>query len=245
MAVNPSDFTEKQQDVSTFKEPFLVSQNQVSARLGAQKRVMGDKDTSRHPVERVSWDDATDFCRRLSALPSEHAAARIYRLPTEAEWEYACRAGTTTRRYCGDEEDSLFKYAWLFENSGGMTHPVGEKKPNAWGLYDMNGNVWQWCHDWYGSGYYVKSATEDPEGNPRGLSRVRRGGAWNYAARKCRSGKRFDGRPGSHGGDTGLRVALVLDDTALERAKISGTTDGAEPSRGATVGNPLTTVPTR
>ena len=102
---------------------------------------MAGKDTSRHPVETVNWDDAMEFCRKLSAMPAERAARRVYRLPTEAEWEYACRAGTTTRWYSGDDEAGLADVAWFNKNAGGMTHPVGEKKPNAWGLYDMHGNV--------------------------------------------------------------------------------------------------------
>ena len=117
-----------------------LPETEVKSRLDDRKKVAG-KDTSRHPVETVNWDEAMEFCRRLSAMPAERAARRVYRLPTEAEWEYACRAGTTTRWYCGDDEAGLVDVAWFNKNAGRMTHPVGEKKPNAWGLYDMHGNV--------------------------------------------------------------------------------------------------------
>lgn len=94
-----------------------------------------------NPVEMVTWEDAVEFCRRLSELPAEKAAGNVYRLPTEAEWEYACRAGTTTKFSFGDNESGLGDYAWYYDNSGRNTHPVGGKLPNAWGLYDMYGNV--------------------------------------------------------------------------------------------------------
>ena len=145
------------------------------------------KDTSRHPVETVNWDEAMEFCRRLSAMPAERAARRVYRLPTEAEWEYACRAGTTTRWYCGDDEAGLVDVAWFNKNAGGMTHPVGEKKPNAWGLYDMHGNVYQWCADWFSPDYYKQSPPSDPSGPPAGSVRVLRGGYWNNSPSSCRS----------------------------------------------------------
>ena len=141
MGVNPSAFTEKQMDVSGFQPP--LPKEQVEWRFNVE--AVAGKDTSRHPVDTVSWEDAMEFCRRLSAMPAERAAGRVYRLPTEAEWEYACRAGTTTRWFCGDDEAKLVEVAWFDKNSGEMTHPVGEKRPNAWGLYDMYGNVWQWC----------------------------------------------------------------------------------------------------
>ena len=163
------------------------------------------------PVEQVSWDDAVEFCRKLSALPGEKAAKRRYGLPTEAQWEYACRAGTTTRWYVGDNEAGLFDVAWFNTNSGGQTHPVGGKKPNAWGLYDMHGNVWEWCQDWCDKEYYAKSPLDDPAGPPGGWFRAMRGGYWSDPARSCRSAFRNADRPGYRYA-MGFRVSLVLVD---------------------------------
>ena len=112
-------------------------------------------------------------------------------MPTEAQWEYACRAGSTTRYCFGDDESGLGEYAWYSANSGGKTHPVGEKKPNAWGLYDMHGNVWEWCQDWYDGGYYANSPTDDPTGPATGSIRVYRGGSWNDPAGRCQSATRI------------------------------------------------------
>jgi len=133
----------------------------------------------RAPIEQVSWNDAVQFCRRLSQLPQEKAAGHVYKLPSEAQWEYACRAGTTTQYYFGNDATRLAEYAWWKENSGGTTHPVGQKKPNAWGLYDMHGNMWEWCADWFGEGYYKQSPPNDPTGAPSGAWRVLRGGSFD------------------------------------------------------------------
>ena len=132
---------------------------------------MSGKDTSGYPVETVSWEDAVEFCKRLSAKEG-----KTYRLPTEAEWEYACRAGTTTEWYCGDKEDELGRVAWYRKNSGKMPHPVGGKEANSWGLFDIHGNVFEWCADWYDSDYYANSPPSDPPGPERGAFRVFRGG---------------------------------------------------------------------
>ena len=171
-------------------QPFYLGVHEVT---NAQwKAVMGEvpsqwQDADR-PVEQVSWDDAVKFCRKLSALPAERAAGRVYRLPTEAEWEYACRAGSKTRYSFGDDEAELEEHGWFNDNSGVATHPVGQKKPNAWGLYDMHGNVWEWCADWYGA--YPANAVADPSGRDGGSIRVIRGGSWLYSAGHCRSADR-------------------------------------------------------
>ena len=135
-------------------------------------------------VETVSWEDAVEFCRRLSDLPEEKAAGRVYRLSTEAQWEYACRAGTTTAYSFGDDASKLGDCAWFGENSGGSPHPVGRKKPNSWGLYDMHGNVWEWCSDWYDQ--YPSGAVTDPTGPQSGLKRVNLGGCYSRPAADSR-----------------------------------------------------------
>jgi formylglycine-generating enzyme required for sulfatase activity len=161
------------------------------------------------PVENVSWNDCLEFCRKLTER--QRAAGRLpagvaYRLPTEAEWEYACRAGTTTRYYTGDSESDLARAGWYDGNSGDRTHPVGQKVANAFGLYDMHGNVWEWCQDWYGP-YGTANAT-DPRGPQRGPGRVVRGGGWYYYARKCRSAYRNFCNPDNAYDFYGFRLVL-------------------------------------
>jgi formylglycine-generating enzyme required for sulfatase activity len=158
-----------------------------------------------NPVENVSWDDAVEFCRKLSQLPKEKAAGHVYRLPTEAEWEYACRAGTTTAFSFDDDASQLGQYAWFDENSGTTTHPVGGKKPNPWGLYDMHGNVWEWCQDWHGE--YPSEPVTDPTGPTTGSYRVFRGGRWVSVARYCQSGNRDRFYPSLRDSGLGFRVA--------------------------------------
>jgi formylglycine-generating enzyme required for sulfatase activity len=175
---------------------------------GWGKDEVSGEDTSRFPVESVSWEEAVEFCRKLSSLPEEKAESRSYRLPTEAEWEYACRAGTTTLYGFGDDPASLGEYAWKRDNSDRKTHPVGEKKPNAWGLYDMHGNVWEWCQDRYGEDYYAGSPTDDPPGPEKGSGRVLRGGSWSTFPRNCRSAPRGWHTPGYRDSTYGFRVAL-------------------------------------
>jgi formylglycine-generating enzyme required for sulfatase activity len=167
------------------------------------------------PVETVSWFDASDYCAALTQR--ERVAGRIatnsvYRLPTEAEWEYACRAWTSTRFSYGDDPGStnLTNYAWYYDNSGGTTHPVGQKLPNPWGLYDMHGNVYEWCQDWYD--VYPGGTALDPQGPATGSDRVIRGGSWcgwrDYAW-VCRSADR-SGNCGPDFGYYGVGFRVVL-----------------------------------
>ncbi len=180
------------------------------SRGGTGKDDVSGVDTSRFPVEHVSWEDAVEFCRRLSAQDG-----REYRLPTEAEWEYACRAGTTTEYYTGSGEHALEDAGWYgaystpVGNSQKRTNRVGQKRPNAFGLYDMHGNVWEWCSDWYDTSYYAKSPANDPQGPSTGSYRVLRGGGWFYHAVGCRSAVRDGYVPSLRLSYLGFRVALV------------------------------------
>ena len=149
------------------------------------------------PVVGVSWDDAVAFAKWAQG-----------RLPTEAEWEYACRAGTTTEYSFGDDAARLGEYAWFGNNSDQQTQPVGTKMPNAWGLYDMHGNVWEWCQDYYNSGYYKQSPEVDPAGPSMASYRVFRGGSWGHGAANCRSACRISITPDFRLNDLGFRLAL-------------------------------------
>lgn len=172
-----------------------------------------------HPVVNLSWNDAAAFCRWLS-----EKEGLSYRLPTEAEWEYACRAGTTTRFYCGDEVANLplvanvrdaaakatfpwWKHALPSNDGHAFTAPVGSYTPNAFGLFDMHGNAWEWCADWYDAGYYAHSPVDDPPGPPTGTHRVARGGSWWLRPDIARSAFRIRVLPTERCCDTGFRVA--------------------------------------
>jgi formylglycine-generating enzyme required for sulfatase activity len=165
------------------------------------------KNNPQNPVEKVSWDDAQAFCQKLSQI-----TGKTYRLPTEAEWEYACRAGTTTRYYFGDNDNQLGDYAWYNGNSNNTTHPVGQKKPNGWGIYDMSGNVWEWCEDdWHDS--YAGA----PDDGSAWLTndndyRMLRGGSWGDIPDLCRSAFRFSiyYRRVNRYDDLGFRVVCVF-----------------------------------
>ncbi len=150
------------------------------------------------PVESVSWDDCKGFVQKLNAkLGSEGGG---FRLPTEAEWEYACRAGTT-----GGYAGVLGDLGWYDGNSGSTPHPVGEKRANAWGIYDMHGNVWEWCEDWRGD--YPSGSVTDPTGPSTGSNRVCRGGSWCCVATYCRSARRYWLEPGDRDDALGFRLA--------------------------------------
>lgn len=159
------------------------------------------------PVEEVTWTEAIEFCRKLSATPEEKILGRVYRLPTEAEWEFACRAGTGSRRSFGDDRtQDLGEYAWYGGNAGGTPHPVGQKMPNEWGFFDMYGNVWEWCSDWYGP--LPPGRLIDPEGPSVGDVRVYRGGSWGSQADRCQSSNRDGYAPTHRQSHLGFRVAL-------------------------------------
>ena len=166
----------------------------------------GSKGWSTLPVTNISWNEATAFCEMLTSISEEKEAGYVYRLPTEAEWEYACRCGTTTTYSYGDDEGILGDFAWVVDNSAGRKHPVGEKQPNRWGLYDMHGNVWEWCSDWQGP--YAADSVTDPQGPAAGLNRVVRGGSWYHPASYSRSASRGWNRPSSRLDDFGFRLAM-------------------------------------
>jgi len=164
------------------------------------------------PVDSVSWFNAANYCGKLTLR--ERAAGRIstnsmYRLATEAEWEYACRAWTSTRFSYGDDPGytSATNYAWYDVNSGSTTHPVGQKLPNRWGLYDMHGNLSEWCQDWYGP--YPGGIALDPQGPATGSTRVTRGGLWLRPASLCRSARRAGNPPEFMLDGAGFRVVLT------------------------------------
>jgi len=190
----------------TISKPFYMGVTEVTQ--AQYEAVMGTNPSSfkgpENPVETVAWIDAVEFCRKLSAKTGQKV-----RLPTEAQWEYACRAGTKTRFGFGDDDDDLDVYAWYTANNGSKTHPVGRKKPNAWGLYDMHGNVWEWCGDWYADSY-ANANNRDQAGPDSGASRVLRGGSWDYNPLHCRSAYRIRGTPDFRHYDVGFRVAVDL-----------------------------------
>jgi formylglycine-generating enzyme required for sulfatase activity len=193
---------ETQHEVAISKAFWLgqtpVTQVQWEAVMGTQPSYYCGNPN--HPVEKISWQDATAFCRCLS-----EATGMAFRLPTEAEWEYACRAGTAATYSFGDDPSSLGENAWFEDNSGGSTNPVAMKKSNRWGLYDMHGNVWEWCSDWYED--YSLNAATDPEGPKSGLYRVVRGGSWINSSMACRAARRINDVPGGCTHALGFRVA--------------------------------------
>jgi formylglycine-generating enzyme required for sulfatase activity len=208
--------TQEQYQVVMGKNPSHFS------RAGAGKlyvRNFSDNDLKQFPVENITWEDAVEFCRKLSELPEEKRLGRVYRLPTEAEWEYACRAGTlvplpfhygenvssTDANFFGDKPyGNAAKGPYL-----SRTTAVGSYRPNAWGLYDMHGNVWQWCSDWLDDWYAPRSPKEDPHGPDEGKLRCARGGSWGNPARDCRSACRGGFEPNKGYSHVGFRVACT------------------------------------
>jgi formylglycine-generating enzyme required for sulfatase activity len=188
--------------------PFYIDQCLVTQE--SFEKIMGRNPSRwtepKNPVEQIRWEDAAQYCNARSRLEGlapcydpktwkcdfEHNG---YRLPTEAEWEYACRAGTRGKYFFGNDSAELGKYAWFKGNSTRSPSPVGRKLPNPWGLYDMYGGVWEWCNDFYQADYYRKGPERDPAGPDAGPNRVVRGGCWNSRADLCRSAYRLDEVP--------------------------------------------------
>ena len=226
---------EKPQHVVEITKPFYLGVYPVTQ--AGYEKVMGDnpsqcKGDDRRPVEMVSWFDALAFCNSLSGIEELQPYYEIngdevsivggagYRLPTEAKWEYACRAGTTTKWSFGDDESQLGEFAWFrnlrsllaasdWHDMVTISHPVGEKKANTWGLHDMHGNVLEWCWDWYG--YYNNLPMSDPQGPASGNCRVFRGGGWaSFFPKSLRSANRNIGSPMSRNFCVGFRLARTM-----------------------------------
>lgn len=180
-----------------------VTQGQWWALMGTRPAKFAD---DKRPVEQVSWHEGMAFCAKLTER--ERTAGRLpagfaYTLPTEAQWEYACRAGTT-----GDYAGDLDALGWYDKNSLAETHLVGKKQPNAWGFFDMHGNVWEWCLDWDAN--YLGDSSSDPQGEPVGLYRISRGGSWSTSAIHCRSALRRGSEPNYRRVNLGFRLALCV-----------------------------------
>jgi formylglycine-generating enzyme required for sulfatase activity len=190
------------------------------SKTGGGAAAVANFDTDDFPVDTVSWDDAQDFCKKLSALPAERLAGRTYRLPTEAEWEYACRAGKDVKEPFTFDRPSASAASDQANFNGnkpygggkqgprlGRTCKVGSYKANAFGLYDMHGNVVEWCQDWYGAATYSDQDRKDPKGPATGRSRMLRGGCYNYDSHFCRSAYRNYTTPTARDATFGIRAA--------------------------------------
>jgi formylglycine-generating enzyme required for sulfatase activity len=199
-ASEPGRYRDETQHLVKITKPFYLGVHEVTQ--AQYERVMGNNPSlhkgENQPVEQVSWNDAVEFCRRLSEQEGDQ-----YRLPTEAEWEYACRARTTTAHNFGDDVSQLGKYAWY---GGSKTRAVGEKLPNRWGLYDMHGNVGEWCQDCYGP-YESLNVVNDPTGPAQGRHRVLRGAAFHTRPESVRSALRVFYRPDLSSFAHGFRLA--------------------------------------
>jgi formylglycine-generating enzyme required for sulfatase activity len=222
-----ADADERPQHRVTISRPFYLGIHEVTQ--SEYKQIMGQnpsrfQDSDQQPVEQVSWFDAVAFCNKLSEREGRKPSYQIegekvtilsgngFRLPTEAEWEYACRAGSETKYPFGDDSAELGKYAWFGEDfNTGKTHPVGQKQPNRWGLHDMLGNVWEWCQDGYDANSYKNAPPVDPPGPSGASHRVFRGGGWRGSPRGCRSADRVRSEPEDRSSCLGFRLAAVQD----------------------------------
>jgi formylglycine-generating enzyme required for sulfatase activity len=206
MMGSPSNESERDSDERqhkvTLTKGFYMGATEVTQ--AQWKAVMGNNPSyfkgDNRPVEQVSWNDCKEFIRKLN----RQEGTDKYRLPTEAQWEYACRAGSKKRFCFGDSDSRLGDYVWYSNNSSSKTHSVAQKKPNAWGLYDMHGNIWEWCQD--GFGKYPLSHVTDPEGPS---NRVLRGGSWNNNARNIRSANRNRNNPDNRNSNIGFELPAL------------------------------------
>jgi formylglycine-generating enzyme required for sulfatase activity/serine/threonine protein kinase len=235
-------------EVTQAQYEAIMGQNpSYFASTGDGKGKVAGQSTDQHPVESISWFDAVKFCNALSEkeglkpfytingqsvqVPDWNAPG--YRLPTDAEWESACRAGTTTRFSFGDGQNALGQYAWYTANSSGKTHPVGEKKPNAFGLHDMHGNVWELCWDGSDAGHYAQSPAEDPRGPDEAAARVDRGGSWAHDPLSARSAYRRRGRPEYRGSGLGFRLARNSGDEIQDHSQVLAANSNTSPTPSA------------
>jgi formylglycine-generating enzyme required for sulfatase activity len=198
---NPYDFEKPVHQVTL--SSYYIGETEVTQALWTA--VMGSNPSyftgNNRPVEKVSWDDCQTFIRKLNSLTGEN-----FRLPTEAEWEFAARGGNNSQGYQYSGSNNLSSVAWCDDNSGDQTHDVKTKSPNELGTYDMSGNVYEWCQDWYGS--YSSVSVTNPTGAASGSERVIRGGGWSSGAGRCRSASRGSGALGIRLNGLGLRLAL-------------------------------------
>jgi formylglycine-generating enzyme required for sulfatase activity/serine/threonine protein kinase len=208
----------------TISKPFYISIYEV--RNVQWRRVMGEVPSEwtndELPVANVNCDDIKDFCQRLAAISAEEKAGRTYRLPTEAEWEYACRAGSTTRFSFGDDDSQFDKFAQLLSHPGIWLQPVGQKRPNAWGLYDVHGNAAEWCSDWYDGSYYTNSPEVDPQGPSSSTGHVvfRSCSNGNFGSPGSkRSASRGSARPSDRAPHLGFRPVLILSGSNTREAR--------------------------
>lgn len=208
MGSEKGEENEKPVHLVTLSKPFYIGKYPVTQ--AQWLAVMGDNPSEfknpNNPVEEVSWEDCQLFIQALA----KKIPGRGFDLPTEAQWEYACRAGSSTDYYFGDDAAKLDDYAWYLNNSDNKSHPVGQKKPNAWGLYDMNGNVCQWCADWYAPAYPAGDAV-DPTGPASGEAAVLRGESWVGLAYELRSADRVGTPIYYRNSHVGLRLVCQAD----------------------------------
>jgi formylglycine-generating enzyme required for sulfatase activity len=185
---------------------YDVTQEQWEAVMGKDYNLSKHKNCPKCPVEDVSWNDAQDFIKRLNEL-----TGKKYRLPTEAEWEFAARGGNKSKgtKYAGSDDPDVVE--WFDANAKDSTHPVGYLHPNELGLFDMNGNVWQWCSDYFDEKYYQTRPADNPQGPTHGTTRVIRGGSWVNYARVCRVTYRIGTLPNKRFSNDGFRLAMDMD----------------------------------